>query len=261
MRSTLLALSLLGVGLPAPVFADFAPDAVARSLFTVTITPVEVSATQQITHLLRDDGTYREVALPVTFSRSVEIGTFTYTKTSATTAELALDQRRNAAPTTFLLTFTAPGVGTYTTDAVAPRVFAVIAADAGWHLANLSNRGTSLPGTPCIAGFVIEGTQPRLVLVRVAGPALLPFGVSGAAADPALRVYRGNNVIAANDDWIADGGQYSSVAEAIVATGAFPFADGSRDAALVLSLPPGSYTIHGTVTRPGEVLVEVYVIP
>ena len=64
MRSTLLALSLLGVGLPAPVFADFAPDAVARSLFTVTITPMEVSAAKEITHLLRDDGTYSEVALP-----------------------------------------------------------------------------------------------------------------------------------------------------------------------------------------------------
>jgi hypothetical protein len=46
----------------------------------------------------------------------------------------------------------------------------------------------------------------------------------------------------------------------VAATGAFAFAPGSADAAVVLTLPAGSYTAHvdgGT----GETLVEVYRVP
>jgi hypothetical protein len=44
--------------------------------------------------------------------------------------------------------------------------------------------------------------------------------------------------------------------------GAFPLALGSRDAALLLNLGPGNYTIVASATGPSGVgLVEVYELP
>ena len=45
--------------------------------------------------------------------------------------------------------------------------------------------------------------------------------------------------------------------------GAFPFAAGSRDAALLLSLPPGTYSaeVSGVNNTGGVALIEVYEVP
>ncbi len=45
---------------------------------------------------------------------------------------------------------------------------------------------------------------------------------------------------------------------------AFALATGSKDAALVVTLAPGVYTVHGAAadgTSTGVILVEVYVVP
>ena len=64
----------------------------------------------------------------------------------------------------------------------------------------------------------------------------------------------GGNKIAENDNWTAD------LAATFTAVGAFELAAGSRDAALLTSLPPGSYTaqVSGVGGGTGEALVEIY---
>jgi len=81
------------------------------------------------------------------------------------------------------------------------------------------------------------------------------FGVSGTLADPKLELYNGAGLkIAENDNWRElDATTFSSV-------GAFPLGTGSKDAALVAELAPGSYTaqVSGVSAGAGVTLVEVY---
>ena len=95
------------------------------------------------------------------------------------------------------------------------------------------------------------------VLVRAVGPTLGAFGVTGALNDPRLEILRGTTSVATNDNWLAaDAPTFSSV-------GAFGLTAGSRDAALVVSLAPGSYTaqVSGVGGTTGVALVEVYEVP
>ncbi len=108
-----------------------------------------------------------------------------------------------------------------------------------------------------IAGFVVGGQTPVRVLIRAVGPTLTAFGVGGALADPKLDVFSGTTVVASNDNWeAATAANFSRV-------GAFAFTAGSRDAALVATLNPGSYTaqVSGVNNTTGVALVEVYELP
>lgn len=120
-----------------------------------------------------------------------------------------------------------------------------------------------------IGGFVIGGTQPKQVLIRAAGPGLRVLGVSDALANPMLEIYSGSTSIALNDDWglqSADGASAGDVGGAFGRVGAFPFATGSADSAMLLTLPPGpgntpaGYTaiVRGAGNATGSALVEVY---
>lgn len=130
-------------------------------------------------------------------------------------------------------------------------------------LVNLSSR--AVVGTDAnilIPGFVLSGVKPRRMLVRAVGPGLVDFGLTGALADPTLAVFRGEARIAENDNW-GDGGAAAAVAEAGAAVGAFPLKTGSRDAAVVVELAPGSYTVQvaGARRTTGTALVEIYELP
>jgi hypothetical protein len=112
-------------------------------------------------------------------------------------------------------------------------------------------------GTGVTVGFVVGGSGTKHVLVRAIGPTLgTAFGVSGAVSDPQLKIYAGQTEIGNNDNW---GGTPTLVA-AFSTAGAFPLADASRDAAAVVSLQPGSYTVFvsGVGNTSGLALVEVY---
>ena len=86
-------------------------------------------------------------------------------------------------------------------------------------------------------------------------------------SDPKLIVNRtepngGNTPILTQDNWgdISTAVQTAQVAEQI---GAFPLAAGGRDAAFVITLPPGVYTVVGSSADgvgTGIVLVEVYIV-
>ncbi len=127
-------------------------------------------------------------------------------------------------------------------------------------LVNLSTRGRVEGGEgSLIAGFSIKGTTPRRVLVRGVGPALTAFGVSDALANPTLKIYEGDRLVAESDDW-----QSAEVSAAATASGAFALTPGSKDAAVAVSLPPGSYTAvvaAASGSAAGTALVEVYQVP
>ncbi len=128
---------------------------------------------------------------------------------------------------------------------------------------NISTRGriTNASDT-LIVGFVIGGTTMRNILMRAVGPSLTAFDVSDALARPMIRLFRGTTIMASNDDWtIADPARITAAFDRV---GAFRFASTtSRDAALLVSLPPGAYTMQasGTGGALGTVLVEAYEVP
>jgi N-acetylneuraminic acid mutarotase len=130
-------------------------------------------------------------------------------------------------------------------------------------LVNLSARAAVGTGPDVlIAGFVVGGTGTQRLLVRATGPALTAFGVAGALADPVLTVFRDTMELAANDNWWT-AANAAQVMAAAVATGAFPFGFESRDAALLVTLPPGAYSavVAGVGGIRGAALVELYSVP
>jgi uncharacterized protein (DUF1800 family) len=129
-------------------------------------------------------------------------------------------------------------------------------------LINLSTRAIVGAGSgTLIPGLVIApGSGPRHLLVRAAGPALAAFNVPGPHADPALTVLDAQGLpFATNDNWdTANIGH--ELTTAFTQAGAFPFAAGSKDAALLVDLSPGSFFIQvsGVGDASGLALVEVY---
>ena len=109
-------------------------------------------------------------------------------------------------------------------------------------------------GDTLITGFTIGPGPTKRVLIRAVGPALTEFGVPGALADPRLEVYNSAGTkIAENDNWTTDD------AATFATVGAFPLRAASKDAALVVNLPSGGYTVHVTgIGNSGQALVEVY---
>ena len=113
-------------------------------------------------------------------------------------------------------------------------------------LVNVSTRGMLASSSDLlIAGFVISSEGSRTLLLRGVGPRLTDYGVGDALADPQIHLYGKPNglqkdeIIAANDDWSSDGGG-AAAAEAASRTGAFALTLGSKDAAMVVTLPPGA---------------------
>ena len=116
-------------------------------------------------------------------------------------------------------------------------------------------------GTGLTAGFVVGGATPARVLIRAVGPGLAAFGVPDTVVDPQLTLFNGSSVkIAENDDWAGT----ADLTAAFAAVGAFGLpAPTSKDAALVLTLQPGSYSVQvsGVNNTSGIALVEVYEVP
>jgi cyclophilin family peptidyl-prolyl cis-trans isomerase len=113
-----------------------------------------------------------------------------------------------------------------------------------------------------VAGFVIGGSTAKTLLVRAVGPALAQFNVPGVLADPKLQILSngGATILGENDDWGGDP-QINAAASSVAA---FRLTDGaSKDAALLITLPPGTYTAQesGVGGTTGIGLVEVYELP
>ncbi|QYM77888.1 hypothetical protein K0B96_11230 [Horticoccus luteus] len=127
-------------------------------------------------------------------------------------------------------------------------------------LSNLSARAQVGTGNNIlIAGFVINGSSPKRLLLRGVGPKLATYGVTGTLANPQLQVYSGSTLVTENNDW--DGS--TTLTDAFTTTGAFPLDAGSKDAAIIVTLDPGVYTVQvsGVNNSTGVGLVEIYEMP
>ncbi len=129
-------------------------------------------------------------------------------------------------------------------------------------LMNLSARGVIGDAAGGLTiGFTVVGDAPLPVLVRGIGPGLERFGVSDALRNPTLTLFRNAAPVALNDDWSDQ--VPSRLISAAEQTGAFALTDGSRDAALLVTLEPGSYTaqLTGGPEERGPALIELYEVP
>ena len=125
-------------------------------------------------------------------------------------------------------------------------------------LANLSILAGAGTGSDTLAaGFVVRGGVMPL-LIRGVGPALSAMGVAAPVADPRLTVFnQAGGSVAGNDDWDA-----ALVRQTAADSGAFALGTGSKDAALVVSLAAGAYTVQiSSGGGPGvQALAEVYAV-
>jgi hypothetical protein len=129
---------------------------------------------------------------------------------------------------------------------------------SGSKLTNVSARSEVGAGNETlIAGFNVSGIGPRTLLIRAVGPSLAEFGVQGALPDPKLELFGRGEKLQENDNWdVATRALFTRI-------GAFDLATGSRDAVLLVTLSPGSYTaqVSGVAGSSGVTLVEVYEVP
>lgn len=138
---------------------------------------------------------------------------------------------------------------------VAPALHGPVAFAQSPALINVSTRGTAGAGdNVMIAGFIIDGTASRRIAIRVTGPSLTQYGVSGVLADPTLTLNSGGTDLATNDDWQTDAASAAALRNVNLA----PSSD--REAALVRTLAPGGYTVvvGGKGTGTGVALIEVF---
>ena len=75
-----------------------------------------------------------------------------------------------------------------------------------------------------IGGFIINGTDPKVVVIRGIGPSLTT-GVTGAISDPLLELHKPDGAIVTNDNW-----KSNSAADQLTLT------DNSLDPKNILSL-------------------------
>jgi Tol biopolymer transport system component len=131
---------------------------------------------------------------------------------------------------------------------------------------NVATRGQVGTGqAQLIAGFVVSGNTAKKVLIRAVGPTLgaAPFSLAGTLADPVLRLVRSDGLLVReNDNW-ESGNDAAMINDASARIGAFSLNAGSKDAAILINLPPGVYTaqVTGSGTTTGLALVEVYEVP
>ncbi len=149
-------------------------------------------------------------------------------------------------------------------------------------MGNISTRARVLTGSNrMIGGFIVDGTTPKTVLIRGRGPSLgvAPFYINGTLSNPYIMLYSSGAgaYIAQNDNWsdqsdplCASSGYVCSTPEEITATGMDPCvpnpgetsapAGCSNESALLVTVPPGSYTtvLSGVNSGTGVGLVEVF---
>src|SRR5882762_1113328 len=131
------------------------------------------------------------------------------------------------------------------------------------HLGNISTRSfVQTDADVMIGGFIVQGTEPKTVIMRAIGPELTRFGVPNALADPTLELHnRPGALIASNDNWqttVIGGIIGSDQVSAIQNSGHAP--SQPSESAIVATLPPGNYTaiVRGVNGTTGVALVEVY---
>jgi|GEM_PF-2911004 len=133
----------------------------------------------------------------------------------------------------------------------------------GSTLANISTRAFVQTGdNVVIGGFIVQGAQPKRVIIRAIGPELTQYGVPNVLANPTLELHDGTGaLIASNNNWattIIGGIITASQVHEIQASG---YAPGDPfESAIIADLPADHYTaiVRGVNNMTGVDLVEVY---
>jgi hypothetical protein len=130
-------------------------------------------------------------------------------------------------------------------------------------LGNISSRAfVQTEDNVMIGGFIVEGTQPKRVIIRAIGPELTQYGVPNALPDPNLALHDGaGTLIASNDNWqttVIGGVITKDQVTDIQNSGHAPTQP--TESAIIATLPPGNYTaiVRGKNIIVGVALVEVY---
>jgi probable HAF family extracellular repeat protein len=130
-------------------------------------------------------------------------------------------------------------------------------------LLNISARAFVGTGSnAAVGGFMIGGTGTKQVLIRGFGPTLADFGITGALANPTLELYWDNDnnpstpaiLVLTDNDWgatlgscpapVVVCGSPTDIQNTGLSANTYAPTNPSRglDAALLLTLPPGTYT-------------------
>jgi hypothetical protein len=140
-----------------------------------------------------------------------------------------------------------------------------LSPDTNSILANISSRSFVQTGdNVMIGGFIVQGTQPKRVIVRAIGPELggPPYNIPGALANPTLELHNSTGaLIASNDNWrqtIIGGIIMNNQVRDIMNSGYAP--GDPSESAIIADLPAGSYTaiVRGVNDTTGIALVEIY---
>jgi arylsulfate sulfotransferase len=106
---------------------------------------------------------------------------------------------------------------------------------------NISTRGNIGPGDDAlIGGFIVTGTEPKKVALRVLGPSLNISYLTKTLPDPVLTLHDSTGaIIATNDDWESDPGAAELTADQLAPANPL-------EAATIQTLAPGAYTVVST---------------
>jgi hypothetical protein len=138
-----------------------------------------------------------------------------------------------------------------------------LSGNASSILGNISTRSfVQTDDNVMIGGFIVQGAQPKRVIVRAIGPDLTQYGVSGPLADPTLELHNGTGaLIASNDNWMTTiiGGIITRDQVQDIRNSGYAPSD-PHDSAIIAELSPGNYTaiVRGVNNTTGVALVEVY---
>ena len=110
--------------------------------------------------------------------------------------------------------------------------------------------------------LIIQGTQPRRVIVRAIGPELTKYGLPNVLGNPTLELHDSTGaLIASNDNWVTPivGGIITSNQLGQIQASGYAPRDG-RESAIVAGLAAGNYAVivRGVNNTTGVALVEVY---
>jgi hypothetical protein len=130
-------------------------------------------------------------------------------------------------------------------------------------LGNLSTRAFVQTGdNVMIGGFIVQGSEPKRVIIRAIGPELTQFAVPNVLANPTLELHDGTGaLIGSNDNWqhTIIGGIITSDQRGDIRNSGYAPSD-PRESAIIAELAAGNYTAiaRGVSDSTGVALVEVY---
>jgi hypothetical protein len=158
---------------------------------------------------------------------------------------------------------TAAAIGPTPTPTPTPTATPTPSATPASQLGNISTRAfVQIGDDVMIGGFIVQGTEPKRVIIRAIGPELTQYGVPDVLADPTLELHNGTGaLIASNDSWLHTiiGGIINSDQVRDIRNSGHAPTD-SRESAIIAELPAGNYTaiVRGVNNTMGVTLAEVY---